>query len=56
MLATTKDNNTTKTKCGFLGNYFLRNADLHTLHLEMLKIVTKSFQSSFYQSKVFILF
>ena len=52
MLATTKDNNTTKIKCGFLGNYFLSSADLHTLPLEMLKIAIKSFQSSFYLSKV----
>lgn len=38
-----KDNNTTKIKCGYLGNYFLNNAVLHISLLVMQKIVIKSF-------------
>lgn len=56
MPVTTKDNNTTKTKCGFLGNYFLNNVDSLILHLGMLKIVIKSFQSNSYQSKFYVIF
>lgn len=52
----TKDNNTTRTKCGFLGNYFLNNVDSPILLLGMLKTAIKSFQLNFYQSNCFCYF
>ena len=51
-----RDNNTTKIKCGYLGNYFLNNAVLHISLLVMQKIVIKNFQLSFHQSKFYFYF
>lgn len=52
----TKDNNTTKTECGFLGNFFLNNVGLLTLLLETKKIVIKNSQLDSHQSNVLFIF
>jgi len=47
-----KDNNTTGKKCGFHGNYFLKNVDLHILHLVIQQIVKKNLPLNLNLSKI----
>ncbi len=56
MHAKIRDKNITDRKCGYLGSYYLKNVGLLTLHLGMLKIVTKSLQLSSIQSNVILWF